>query len=166
MKLACISSPKQGETDRLLAELAADLQLGGLRLSGIIKDMGYSSAYQNGCDMHVRVLPDGPVIKITQDLGKGSDACRLDPAALVEAVVQVEKAGFENVDLFILNKFGPEEAAGRGFCGVMGQALERDIPVLVGVGAANKQAFHAFAGGLSEDLPDDKDVLRNWCTGT
>lgn len=162
MKLACVSSKKPGETDRLLAELAAELQTGGVALRGIVKDLGYSAVYQNGCDMSVRVLPDGPVIKITQDLGTGSQACRLDPAALVEAVAQVEQVGFENTDLFILNKFGPEEAAGRGFCAVMGAVLDHGIPVLVGTGAANKAAFQTFAGGLATELQDDPEALRTW----
>lgn len=166
MKLACVTSKKQGETDRLLAELAAALEAEGKVLSGIVKDLGYSALHENGCDMSVRVLPTGPVIKITQDLGKGSDACRLDPTALADAVARVEQVGFQNVDLFILNKFGPEEAASRGFCSVMGKALEHDIPVLVGVGMGNKDAFLKFAGNLAEDLPDDASALRRWCTNS
>lgn len=71
MKLAYVSSQKQGETDRLLTELADDLQAGGLELRGIVKEQNYSAIYDNGCDMYVRVLPDGPAIKITQDLGGG-----------------------------------------------------------------------------------------------
>ncbi|WP_037312344.1 DUF2478 domain-containing protein [Ruegeria halocynthiae] len=164
MKIASISSQKQGETDRLLAELATDLQSSGLKLRGIVKDLSYAALHQNGCDMSVRVLPEGPIIKITQNLGQGSDACRLDPAALVQAVAQVEQGGFDDVDLFILNKFGPEEAAGRGFRAVMGTALERDIPVLVGVSPANRQAFQTFAGGLSKELPDNREALWRWCT--
>ncbi|SDX55032.1 Protein of unknown function [Ruegeria halocynthiae] len=165
MKLACVTSQKQGEIDRLLAELAAELESEGIVLSGIIKDLSYSAVHENGCDMSVRVLPAGPVIKITQNLGKGSDACRLDPMALTDAVTCVEQAGFQNVDLFILNKFGPEEAAGRGFCSVMGKALDHGIPVLVGVGKANKEAFLKFAGGLAQTLPDDETALRHWCAG-
>ncbi|WP_171180420.1 DUF2478 domain-containing protein [Ruegeria sp. HKCCD8929] len=163
MKLAYVSSQKRGETDRLLAELAAELRADGLVLRGLVKELNYTAAYQNGCDMSVCVLPEGPAIKITQNLGAGSDACRLDPAALAEAVAQVERGGLEGADLFILNKFGPEEAAGRGFCAAMGRALEHDIPVLVGVGAANKDAFQAFAEGLAEELPDDSGALRSWC---
>lgn len=163
MKLAYVSSQKRGETDRLLAELAAELRADGLVLRGLVEELSYTAAYQNGCDMSVCVLPEGPVIKITQDLGLGWDACRLDPAALAEAVAQVERGDLEGADLFILNKFGPEEAAGRGFCATIGKALEYEIPVLVGVGAANKDAFQAFAEGLAEELPDDGRALRNWC---
>ncbi|MES0826985.1 DUF2478 domain-containing protein [Ruegeria sp. SCP11] len=166
MKLASVSSTQQGETDRILSELASDLRAAGTTLRGIVKELSYTAAYENGCDMSVRVLPDGPVIKITQDLGEGSAACRLNPVALTDAVAQVERSGFDDVDLFILNKFGPEEAAGRGFCAVMAKALEQNIPVLVGVGSANAKSFQAFAGGLAEELPADAQVLKTWYGAT
>lgn len=163
MKIACISSSKRGETDRLLSQLAASLEAGGKTLAGIVKELEYASSFENGCDMKVRVLPDGPVIKITQDLGDGSDACRLDPGAIAEAVSRVASGSLDNVDLFVLNKFGPEEAAGRGFVSVIGEAVDRGVPVLVGVGGASLEAFHSFAGGMAETLSDDQDVLRAWC---
>lgn len=162
MKIACVTSQERGEIDRLLSDLADRLQAGGTRLAGIVKDHGYAAGYDNGCDMKVRVLPDGPVIKITQDLGRGSDACRLDPEAIARAVARVESAPLEGADLFILNKFGPEEAAGRGFCDVIGAALGADVPVLVGVGGASKTAFEAFAGGLATDLPPNLDAILDW----
>lgn len=164
MKLAFVSSQVRGETDRLLTNLAGNLQAEGLKLVGIVREAGYSAVYQNGCDMSVRVLSGGPAIKITQNLGGGSDACRLDPAAIAEAVARVENAGLGEADLFILNKFGPEEAAGRGFRAAMGTALEHGVPVLVGVGTASQPAFEAFAGGCAEALPDNAEALRDWCT--
>ena len=112
--------------------------------------------------MKVRVLPCGPVIKITQELGAGSDACRLDPGAIAQAVATVEQGAFHDADLFILNKFGPEEAVGRGFCAAIGTALERDIPVLVGLSEANKAAFDAFSGGLATALAPQPDAILAW----
>lgn len=166
MKIAYVSSKIQGETDRLLSEIANTLQANGRTLAGIVKEQDYSSSFENGCDMKVRVLPKGPVIKITQDLGAGSDACRLDPGAIAEAVLRVETGSMDNADLFILNKFGPEEAAGRGFCTVIGTALDKGIPVLVGVGGANKDAFETFSGGLSVAIAADKQALLDWFQGT
>jgi len=87
----------------------------------------------------------------------------LDPGAIVAAVSTVENCSLDKADLFILNKFGPEEAAGRGFVSTIGKALEQGIPVLVGVGAANREAFDTFAGGLAETLPADPDTIREWC---
>ncbi|HEY9039515.1 MAG TPA: DUF2478 domain-containing protein [Roseovarius sp.] len=162
MKIACVTSTERGGTDRVLCDVAAQLQRRGVALTGIVKDLDHASAFENGCDAKVRVLPDGPVIKITQDLGAGSDACRLDPGAIAQAVVRVENGSFEDADLFILNKFGPEEAAGRGFCNAIGAALERDIPVLVGVGHASKAAFDSFCGGLAEAVAPEPEAILAW----
>jgi hypothetical protein len=163
MKIAVVSSTKPGETDLLLAKAAEQLQVKGAVLAGIVKDLEYVAGYDNGCDMKVRVLPDGPVIRITQSLGKGSDACRLDPSAIVTAVSTVENSDLTGADLFILNKFGPEEAAGRGFRTVIGAALEQGIPVLVGVGASSRDAFDTFVDGLAVTVSPDEDAIQDWC---
>ena len=163
MEIAFVSTPERGETDRLLAETAALLAGQQVSVAGIVKELSHESAFDNGCDMKVRVLPDGPVIKITQDLGAGSDACRLDPAAIADAVAQVESGDLRLAQVFILNKFGPEEAAGRGFRSVIGRALELGIPVVVGVGKASRKDFDAFTDGLAEPLPADTEAISTWC---
>lgn len=165
MKIASVTSPERGGTDQLLSDIASRLQEQGVALAGIVKELGYASGFENGCDMKVRVLPDGPVIKITQDLGAGSDACRLDPGAIAQAVATVEHGAFHDADLFILNKFGPEEAVGRGFCAAIGTALERDIPVLVGLSEASKAAFETFSGGLATALAPQPDAILAWFRG-
>lgn len=165
MKIACVTSKERGAVDRLLSEIAEQLQAKGKLLLGIVRVSDYQSSFENGCDVKIRVLPGGPEIKITQNLGSGSDACRLDPGAITEAVSQVETGSMDNADLFVLNKFGPEEAAGRGFCNVIGNALDLGIPVLVGVGGANKDAFEKFAGGLAVTLPADAQAVLDWLQG-
>ena len=163
MKIACVTSQERGGTDRLLSDVADQLQAAGKLLAGIVKAGDYTSSFANGCDIEVRVLPEGPIIKITQNLGAGSNACRLDPGAIADAVSRVEAGPIDKADLFILNKFGPEEAAGRGFVSAIGRALGQGIPVLVGVGAAGREAFNTFADGLAENLPGDVDAIREWC---
>ncbi len=162
MKLAFVSATGRGETDRLLSQTAARLIEGGARVSGIVKVLETGTAEGHDCDMDVRVLPDGPVIRITQSLGPGAQGCRLNPGAIAESVAAVEQLGLRESDLFILNKFGPEEASGRGFCAEIGAALEAGIPVIVGVGGASLEAFDAFAGGLAESLPPDIDEICAW----
>lgn len=163
MKIAVVSSDIRGETDRLISEVARDLESQGATLAGIVKVLEDDAQPPEDCDMDVRVLPDGPNITITQSLGKESMGCRLDPGAIANAVSRVERNPMDSTDLFILNKFGPEEAAGRGFCAVIGMALERDIPVLVGVGKASREALDTFVDGLAETLPPNRDAIRNWC---
>ncbi|WP_424942077.1 DUF2478 domain-containing protein [Aliiroseovarius crassostreae] len=163
MKIARVSSTERGEVDRLLSEVADELQQAGAKLAGIVKDQAHESQFDNGCDMKVRVLPEGPVIQITQNLGAGSDACRLDPAAIVDAVSKVERGDLDRSDLFILNKFGPEELAGRGFVSAIGKAVGQGVPVLVGVGMNSCEAFDEFAGGTAKELAPEKSALLAWC---
>ncbi len=163
MKLAFVCAQGVGETDRLLSQAADWATAQGLHPRGLVKVQKPAPPDGHSCDMDLCVLPDGPAIRITQSLGEGSAGCRLDPGAIATAVAEVEKAGFEGADIFFLNKFGPEEAAGRGFCNVIGAALEHDIPVLVGVGRVNRAAFEDFAGGLAKPLAADTIAIRNWC---
>jgi len=62
----------------------------------------------------------------------------------------------------VVNKFGKQEGAGRGFVPVIAAALERGLPVLVGVNRLNLPAFEAFAGGLAEGLPADPALIASW----
>jgi len=163
MKLAVLSSGIQGEIDRLLSETADKLQAEGVRLVGVVKVLEENSPDTYACDMDLRVLPDGLPIRITQSLGSGAAGCRLNPGAITEAVAAVEQRSVDAFDLFILNKFGPQETEGRGFCAAIGSALEQNIPVLVGVGGACRDAFDAFADGMAEVLPPDREAIHKWC---
>ena len=163
MKLAVLSSGVQGEIDQLLSETARRLQAEGVRLAGVVKVLEENPAEAHACDMDLRVLPDGPRVRITQSLGSGSTGCRLNPSAITEAVAAVEQNSVDAADLFILNKFGPQEAEGRGFCDAIGSALEQEIPVLVGVGKGCRDAFDAFASGTAEVLPPNREEIHKWC---
>lgn len=163
MKIAVVSSQTRGQTDQLLSEIAAELQGAGARLCGAVKILQDTDENAHACDMDLQVLPDGPAVRITQSLGEGSQGCRLNPTAITEAVALTEKIGSAGFDLFILNKFGPEESEGRGFCTAIATALENDTPVLVGVGVACREAFDKFAAGMAENLPPDPEAIRDWC---
>ncbi len=163
MQIAVVSSKERGETDRLISITAVRLLERGKRLAGIVKVLEDESDPSCACDMAVRVLPDGPVIPITQDLGEGSDACKLDPGAIASAVAQVEERSLTGTQLFIINKFGPEEVEGRGFCAAIGTALEQGIPVLIGVGGPSRDAFDTFVEGMAEILPADEAAIGSWC---
>ncbi len=163
MKLAFISSTKRGEIDRLLSLTAARLEADGKRLNGVVKVLEDNPDLAHDCDMDLRVLPDGPNIRITQSLGAGSSACRLNPAAIQEAVAAVEQRSHADADMFLLNKFGPQEGDGHGFRATIATALENGVPVLLGVGGTMREAFAEFAQGLAEELPEDLDEIYRWC---
>ena len=163
MKIAVVTSKIMGQTDQLISETIKKLESEGVNLSGVVKVLGNESLDGNHCDMDLRVLPAGPTVRITQSLGKGSTGCRLNPAGIVEAVAAVERNDAEQVDLFVLNKFGPQEAEGRGFCNAIASALEQDIPVLVGVGKGCRDDLDRFVEGMAEYVQPEPEAMYDWC---
>ena len=88
MALAFVRTIERGLIDRLLWEFADSLQARGFSLAGVVQTNSDRPGSHH-CDMDVRVLPSGPVIRINQVLGEESRGCRLNPVALEEAVVLV-----------------------------------------------------------------------------
>jgi nucleoside-triphosphatase THEP1 len=160
MKIAYTMAPGRGDTDQLLFTLAQDLAAEGYRTCGTVQintDRG-----GHPCDMDVQVLPDGPVLRISQNLGAEAKGCRLDPAVLETAVGLVEMQLKTAPELLIVNKFGKHEADGRGFRSVIAEAISRDIPVLVGVNSLNLDAFQEFVGSEATELAPSAKVLVSW----
>ncbi len=161
MRIAYTIAPGRGDTDLLLAEMAGTLESRGLRTAGTVQINTACDDGDGPCDMDVKVLPDGPVIRISQSLGKGARGCRLDAGALETAIARSE-AELTRADVLIVNKFGKQEASGRGFRGLIGDALERDIPVLVGLNTLNKPAFLEFTDGEAVELLPEAEALHTW----
>lgn len=161
MPLAYTMAPGRGDTDLILQGLARDLAVRGLRCSGTVQ-INSARAGRGPCDMDVQVLPDGPVLRISQDLGPSARGCRLDPEALETAVGLVAADLATGPDALIINKFGKHEAEGRGFRDAIAEAVAMDIPVVVGVNALNLPAFKAFAGDLAVELRPEPATLAAW----
>ena len=158
MQIGYVYSDIRGETDRLLADVAARLMAEGVAVAGAVQH-NIACDDSHHCDMDVKVLPDGPVVRISQNLGAASSGCRLDAGALEMAVAEVAQR-LPGARLLIVNKFGKHEAEGRGFRMLIGSALEAGLPVLIGVNAMNMQSFQAFAGEMAEPL--HPDGLEDW----
>ncbi len=164
MRLAYVTAAERGLTDRVLAEAADLLAAQGIRVAGAVQT-NIERPRRFRCDMDLRILPDGPTIGITQNLGESARGCRLDPGALEAAVADVSaRLANRKPDLLILNKFGKHEAEGRGFRPVIAEALTLGLPVVLGLNRLNERAFHDFAGGCAEKLPCDTGELVNWVT--
>lgn len=149
-----------GTADRLLAETAATLQGQGLRLAGAVQD-NLDRGPEQACDMDLRILGDGAVIRISQDLGNCAQGCRLDTGALAQAVARAEAVLASGADLVIVNKFGKQESFGRGFREFIAAALAAEIPVLLSVPTEQLAAFLDFAGALAE--PVTAEAALDWC---
>lgn len=161
MKLAYVMTGERGETDLLLSQFAQACLERGLPVAGLVQT-NTETAVAHHCDMDVQVLPDGPVLRISQSLGTGARGCRLDSAVLETAVAGVEKTLATRPALVILNKFGKQEAEGGGFRELIGTCLADGIPVITGVNAMNHPAFEAFSAGLATRLAATAGALDDW----
>ncbi len=157
MNLRYVSLPGRGQTDACVTAAVRLLQMAGLRLSGTFA----LETDDPSCDMKLQVLPEGPVVCINQNLGREAKGCRLDGGALEAAVVEVSTRT-EGAQALIVNKFGKLEASGRGYVPLIAEALERGIPVLIGVNALNLPELLTFAGDMAEPLPGDPQAIADW----
>lgn len=161
MHLGYVSLPGRGANDRFLAQIASRLQAQGLRLAGTVQS-NIERLDRRKCDMDIVVLPDGPVLRISEDRGDLARGCRLDAGVLEQAVAGVQRA-LPGSDLLIVNKFGKQEAEGRGMASLIADALDLGIPVLLGVNGLNLEAFMEFSGGFQAELPADPERVLIWC---
>lgn len=164
--LGYIQTKGAGVADALLADLAERLESDGLRVAGAVQ-INTDLPDRDRCAMDLHVLTGDHRIRISQDLGTGARGCRLDPAALEEAVRQVEDAVTGTLQtrpqILLINKFGKTEAEGRGFRPVIGSALAADIPVLIAVGESQTDAFLSFVGGMATLVDADPKAVADWC---
>ncbi len=143
------------------ARLADSLRARGLNLAGV-KQTNRKREGACRCDMILEDLSSGEVICISEDRGPEARGCRLDRGALAEASERVLRAIRLGADLVIVNKFGKAESEGGGMRGVIAQAVEEGIPVLVCANAEHHVNLMDFAGDLAVTLPLSEAAIADW----
>ncbi len=161
MKLAYVTLQGRGRTDALIAKVAALLTADGIQLAGTVQS-NLERPDRRKCDMDLAVLPDGPIVRISEDRGDLARGCLLDSGALEQTVAAVLQR-LDGAEVVIINKFGKREAEGKGLVPVIAEAMERDLPVLIGVNGLNLAAFLAFAGEEVVALPTEASSVADWC---
>ena len=137
----------------------------GLRLAGVLQHPVCSDAAGH-CDVALEELTTGLRTDLFEDRGPGASGCRLDVAALAEVNAQVARSLDNDPELLILNKFGKVEAEGRGLLDLVAIAVDRSIPVVIGVPIRNLEAWRNFAGGMSVEFSSDPFEIMDWLNRT
>ncbi|MDE1147268.1 MAG: DUF2478 domain-containing protein [Azospirillaceae bacterium] len=161
LNLAAVIYQPEDDVDTLLASFAQGLRDQGRHVGGIVQrnrrgDCGPVKL------MEVVDLRSGHVIPICQNLGPGSEACRLDTGGLAEAALAVARAVTDGVELVVVNKFGKTEAEGRGLRGEMAAAIDAGLPLLTAVPWRFYNDWMAFTGGYGTTLLCDAGVVAAW----
>lgn len=159
-RLAYVTLRGRGLIDDLLAETAGGLMAAGVALAGTVQT-NIDRTDRMRCDMDLKLLPDGPILRISLDQGPGARGCRLDAGVLEEAALWLSR-NLDGAEMLIVNKFGKQEAEGRGLVPVIAEAVARDLPVLVGVNGLNLQPFLDFSDGLAQRLEPTPEAAIRW----
>lgn len=163
MDIRYVCSDEEQRTDRVLGGVAERAGRDGIALAGTVQ-VADPGAPQEKCHIILALLPDGLRHDISFPLDPDVPGCRLDPEALEEAALVVNRR-LPAAQALVVNKFGKQEATGRGLVPAIGDACERGLPVLVGVAPQWLDAFLAFAGGDAKPLPADEEQVLAWLHG-
>ena len=159
--LAAIRYAPGVAVDGLLQDVIEQLATEGLRLGGLVQQ-AHPEGGECCASMHLCDIRDGTRMGISQDLGAGATGCRLDPAALADVAMHVERA-LDDSEILVLNRFGKAEAEGQGLRSVIQKAVASGIPVLMAVKDEHADAWARFHGGLGVALPADFFAILDWC---
>lgn len=160
MQLGYVVLGESGAVDQLFADLAKDLAAAGIYVAGVVQER-HNRHDRSRCDLRLRQLPQGPVTAISLDLGEGSEGCRLDTGALEQISAEVA-ANLPLAKLVLINRYGKQEARGKGFVTVLAEALGIGVPVLVGVAPGWVAEFQSFSAGMAKEVLPEPKALKDW----
>ncbi|WP_020177172.1 DUF2478 domain-containing protein [Methyloferula stellata] len=159
--LAALIFENGDDANRIVADFAAALAASGTRLGGFVQ---ISEDLENcGCkDTYVLDLENGARTKILQDLGSGSQGCRVDPSALVAIGQLVSQALTRSPELLIINRFGRLESEGMGLRDEIASAALSGIPTVVCVSTRYVEAWREFVADMSQEISCTPEALLAW----
>ncbi len=136
----------------------------GLSVAGVLQHL-VSEGADRRCDVLLEDLTSGHFTALFEDRGAGASGCRLDQAALAEATARVEGSLEQAPDILVLNKFGKAECEGGGLRDLIASAIDRRMPVVIGVPQSSLDAWRNFAGEFASELSDDASAVERWLAG-
>lgn len=133
----------------------------GMSLAGVVQHPAFEGGDRR-CDVVLEDLTTGHRTALFENRGPAARGCRLDEGALAEAMVRVEGSLENAPQLLVLNKFGKVECEGGGLRDLIASAIDRGIPVIIGVPERNLGAWRSFAGDLAVELADAAGDVDHW----
>lgn len=163
LAIAAIVYAPSDHIEPLLTAAARALTERGVRVGGILQH-DLPTTVEDPCGMELEDIVGGERFALSQDLGSGSEACRLDPGALAHAAIVVRRALEDGAELVFVNKFGAQEASGAGLRDELALAVASGVPVVTAVGERFLPEWQRFTGGGSTLLPADVGAILGWWT--
>lgn len=159
--VAAIVYANEAYPDEVFKTLVARCRALGLSLAGVLQHQAFAGADRR-CNVVLEDLASGHRTALFENRGAGARGCRLDQGALAEATARVEGSLEQVPQLLVLNKFGKAECEGGGLRDLIASAIDRGIPVVIGVPERNLEAWRSFAGEFAVELSDHGGEVTRW----
>lgn len=163
-QFAAIVCEAGADPDAALRRAIATLRSRGITFGGIVHSDSPPAAAGRRM-MLVEDIASGELLQISQDRGPQAQGCCLDTAALSAASRPVREAMARHVDVVVINRFGEQEANGRGLRAEFADAAMSGFVVVTVTRPDFLGAWMDFAGELGTVLRPDPDAVRDWIAG-
>lgn len=146
--------------DELLAAFAARQRQRGVRVRGLVQDTRQLGGGRKS--MELIDLATGHRFAISQDLGRESSSCCLDPTGIAAAAPVLRRAAEQGAELVVVNRFGALEAEHGGFADELLALMADDIPLVTAVAERQLESWLVFSERRGALLAPSLDALESW----
>jgi hypothetical protein len=147
--------------DPALRAAAERLAARGLAVDGLLQRGARGSSACCGTMAFV-ALASGRSVAALSDRGPLARGCRIDLDGLETAAGWLTEAIARRPDVLFVNRFGRQEAEGRGLRGEIAGALLEGVPLVVAVNADLLPDWAAFLGETVRPVAPDADEIVAW----
>jgi len=148
------------DVDAVLVSVTNLLRSKGIRVSGLLQHFGAPTPAGKR-SMYVEDIASGERVRLDLPRGSGASGCTLDPDSLVKAAALLRDAIRSRPDVLIVNRFGQQEAEGRGLRPELAEAVCAGLPTLVAVKESLLPEWKSFVGD-GPILPAEPSAIASW----
>ena len=150
LNAAAVIHTADQNVDDLLARFADDLKRRGVAIRGVVQ-RNTPDPLGGHAQMDLVDVATGNSYRISQKLGPAAGSCHLDLAGLAAASAVLRQALMDRPALIITNRFGEQEATGRGFADEMLAAMAEKITLLTMVASKWLEQWQTFKNSVHDD---------------
>jgi nucleoside-triphosphatase THEP1 len=146
--------------DLVLLDFARHVSDSGRRICGLIQ---FRDRRSDDTRRRVMVLDAWTEVDVSHETSTvGGGHCHVDEGWMDRMAAQVRASIRDGVDAVIVNRFGPLEAAGGGFCDAIRVASETQTPLIIAVPAFEFERWTRCSNGMTVRLDCALDPVREW----